>query len=252
MPNRILRPWQDSFRVDKLSEGAEIFFVRLIMTVDDFGRFHAHPGLLRASLFPLRSDKVKEKHISDWLSECRKSNLVSLFEYDEKKYLEINDFRQRTRQEKSKFPSPADGCPSSDGQGTVNCQQVAHGDGDGDECVDGDGDDLLSGARRARAVRTEAMPPVMTFPCDGKISTWDLTRDKIMEWAQSFPSVEVEAECRKALQWIRDNSTRRKTAKGMTRFLYGWIERSNNRGGKNANPIAEPDKLPEGHYNNAW
>jgi len=36
----------------------------------------------------------------------------------------------------------------------------------------------------------------------------------------------VLAQCRKALQWLRDNADRQKTARGMTRFLNSWLSRA--------------------------
>ncbi len=61
--------------------------------------------------------------------------------------------------------------------------------------------------------------------------TWGLTEAKLAEYRSTFPSVDVEAEARKAAQWLVDNPSRRKTAKGMPKFLFGWFERKLNRGG---------------------
>ncbi len=48
MPNRILREGiLTSERVNLLSWEAEVFYRRLMSVVDDYGRFHAHPALLR-------------------------------------------------------------------------------------------------------------------------------------------------------------------------------------------------------------
>ncbi|MDE2106866.1 MAG: hypothetical protein KGL39_57150, partial [Patescibacteria group bacterium] len=131
MPNRIIRDGVlTSERVNALSERAELFYRRLMSVVDDFGRFSANPMLLRASCYPLRLDSVKDRDISGWLSECFEAGLLGFYEASGSKYLELLNFKQRTRQAKSK-------CPSIDGQLTVKCPSIAHGDGDGD----GDGDD---------------------------------------------------------------------------------------------------------------
>ncbi len=53
---------------------------------------------------------------------------------------------------------------------------------------------------------------------------------KVSEYRATFPGLDVEGECRKALQWTRDNPTRRKTARGMPKFLFGWLERAQNGG----------------------
>jgi hypothetical protein len=108
MPNRILRDWTDSPTVNDLSWQAEVFFVRLIMKADDYGRFAAHPRLLRSLLFPMR-DGIRETDISRWLAECEKAGLIRPYADDEKPFLVIQKFNQRMRLKKpSKFPEPPD------------------------------------------------------------------------------------------------------------------------------------------------
>lgn len=74
-------------------------------------------------------------------------------------------------------------------------------------------------------------PAVLTFPTVGKTHEWGLTEAKVAEYQEAFPGIDVLAECRKARQWCIDNPARRKTARGMGKFLFGWIERTQNRGG---------------------
>jgi hypothetical protein len=105
MPNRILRDWTDSEKVDLLSVHAERFFTRLIMKVDDYGRFSAGAKVVRAALFPLKSHEIREADISRWLTECEAAGLIILYEINEKSYLEICNFKQRLRQMIEKYPS---------------------------------------------------------------------------------------------------------------------------------------------------
>jgi hypothetical protein len=135
MPNRILRDWTDSEAIERLSYQAEVFFTRLIMKVDDFGRFPANPRLLSSLLFPLKSS-VRDTDSSRWLAECEKSGLVAVYEVKGKSFLEIQNFRQRSRASVSKYPA-------RDGQMTVTCPTPAHVDEDED--VDEGGDDKRRG-----------------------------------------------------------------------------------------------------------
>lgn len=112
MANRILRDWTLSENIDLLSMGAEVFFTRLIMKADDHGRFHANPKLLKAALFPLK--EVTESEIAVWLNELYEIGILTHYEVDSKKYLEIKDFGQRLRTMVSKFPEPR-------GQSAVIC-----------------------------------------------------------------------------------------------------------------------------------
>lgn len=106
MPNRMLRPWINSEKVNTLSVYSERFFTRLIMVVDDYGCFHANEKLLRSNLFPLLLEVVKEADISRWLTECQKTGLIVIYDADGKKYLQILDFRQRLDRAKAKYPLP--------------------------------------------------------------------------------------------------------------------------------------------------
>lgn len=59
---------------------------------------------------------------------------------------------------------------------------------------------------------------------------WPLFESKLAQYRESFPGIDVSAECRKARQWCIDNPTKRKTPKGMPQFLSGWLGRAQNRG----------------------
>lgn len=120
MPNRILRDWTDSDRVDGLTAEAERFFVRLIMKADDFGRYTAEPKRLKAFLFPLK-DSLRETDLCRWLAECEQAALVRCYAVAGKRYLEIADFRQRLRQMREIYPRPTEAAerPADDGQPTA-------------------------------------------------------------------------------------------------------------------------------------
>lgn len=118
MPNRILRDWTDSEKVDVLDVHAERFFVRLIMKVDDFGRYTANCKMLKSTLFPLKTD-IRETDIARWLTACEKSDLIALYNVASKEYVEIKNFKQRLRQSVEKYPSP-NTCQTNDGQQSDN------------------------------------------------------------------------------------------------------------------------------------
>lgn len=82
------------------------------------------------------------------------------------------------------------------------------------------------------SVEADASTPVARFPCVGRETTWPLLDSQVQEWAELYPNLDVLDECRKALAWIQANQGHRKTAKGMPRFLVGWLNRSVERGGR--------------------
>ena len=115
MPNRILRDWTNSDKIDQLSFQAEVFFTRLIMKADDYGCYWADEKRLRCNLFVLKIDKIREADITRWMAECQKAGLIALYESESKKYLQIVDFNQRKRIMSSQFPPRQ----SDDGHMTV-------------------------------------------------------------------------------------------------------------------------------------
>ena len=66
--------------------------------------------------------------------------------------------------------------------------------------------------------------PVLTFPTKGG-DPWGLTQDKLHEYQETYPGVDVLGELRRARQWCLDNPGRCKTAKGMPKFCGGWLGR---------------------------
>jgi hypothetical protein len=126
MPNRVLRDWTDSDRVNALTAEAERFFVRLIMKADDFGRYFADPKRLKAFLFPLNDD-LRETDISRWLAECERAGLMRLYEVSGKRYLELWNFGQRLRNMRNMHPQPPDANdsqPAAANRGPIAPQDV--------------------------------------------------------------------------------------------------------------------------------
>ena len=77
----------------------------------------------------------------------------------------------------------------------------------------------------------EESEAVAEFPVVGG-GVWWLPEWKADEWSEVFTGVDVPSEVNKALQWLRDNPSKRKTHGGMLRFLNQWIERAQNDAGR--------------------
>lgn len=113
---RMIRDWTDSEKVDQLSSQAEVFFIRLCMKADDYGSFHGNPKLVKASLYPLRSDSLREADITRWMAECQKAGLLFFYQADSKPFVRIMNFGQRLRNKKKRFPDVPDGFAASCGE----------------------------------------------------------------------------------------------------------------------------------------
>jgi hypothetical protein len=92
-------------------------------------------------------------------------------------------------------------------------------------------------------VHPDPEPPLLDFPCDGEPASWALLESMATKWSVLYPHLDIMSECRKALAWIDADPERRKTARGMKRFLVGWFGRAQNRG----NGKATSQDLRVGH-----
>jgi hypothetical protein len=109
MPNRILKDSVcTSDNIDALTVEAETFFYRLLVQCDDYGRMDARPAVLRARCFPLRLDKITEKHVSRFLKELVDAGLVGVYTVEGHPYLHLLkwDKHQQVRAQRSKYPAP--------------------------------------------------------------------------------------------------------------------------------------------------
>ncbi len=109
MPNRILKESIcTSETINSLTPEEEVFFYRLIVNVDDYGRLDARPAILRSRCFPLRVDSVKDKDIETWLSKLVRVGLIRLYVAGGKRYLQVVTWEkhQQIRAKRSKYPAP--------------------------------------------------------------------------------------------------------------------------------------------------
>ena len=108
MPTRYLKAGiRDSETIDRLSSAAEVLYYRLLVTVDDFGRYDARPAMLKAACFPIK-ESVTQKHIETLLNDLSKHGLVSVYTVDGKPYLQMQKWDNIPRAKESKYPTTTD------------------------------------------------------------------------------------------------------------------------------------------------
>lgn len=109
MPNRIIKESIcTSGNLDNLNPEEEVFFYRLVVNCDDFGRTDARPQILRAKCYPMKMDRITNEHIEAWLRALVREKLIIIYLVDEKPYLQFITWErhQQVRAKKSKFPAP--------------------------------------------------------------------------------------------------------------------------------------------------
>ena len=226
MPNRILREGiLTSERVNKLAWPAEVFYRRLMSVVDDFGRFYAKPELLLAACYPLHIEKVRKADIASWIGATCEAGLVRRYTVEGKDYLEVVDFRQQQRA-KSKFPDPLpDACAADAKQMHSRCAADAHVYEDVVVVV----------SEGVTSVEPRGSPLFVSLPLVGR-GEFAVTEAMVAEWASAYPAVDVRQELREMRAWCLANPEKRKTGRGISRFVVAWLGRQQDKGGGGAKP----------------
>ena len=237
MPNRILRPWLDSEAVNSLGDAEEVFFVRLIMAADDYGRFHGSPPLLKAFLYPLKDIRVSD--IPRLIAACVKAGLILDYEVSGKRYLQIINFKQRLRVvHESKFPAPPEGltdtCQTDDRQTTVmrpsSDRHMRGGDEDGDEDenkMDSDKSSSITPEPGEMPGNPGKRKPRIFFDYEGDARIHGITAEQLQYWRETYPAINVDAELKAASAWLDANRKNRKS--DVKRFLVNWLKRTQDR-----------------------
>lgn len=73
-------------------------------------------------------------------------------------------------------------------------------------------------------------PPVLTLTLNDK-SEYPIMQKDVDTWTELYPNVDVMQQLRNMRGWCMENPSKRKTAKGIRRFIVGWLSREQDRGG---------------------
>jgi hypothetical protein len=105
MPNRYIREGINSSRaVASLDAGAEVFYRRMLLVIDDFGRYEVDYLLIRSAAYPVHPD-ITETDIARWLAACHQAGLIAFYEVCGRRYIAFAK-TEPPRARKSKYPDP--------------------------------------------------------------------------------------------------------------------------------------------------
>lgn len=210
MPNRILKESIcRSEEINQLSYFEEVLFYRLIVNCDDYGRFDGRVKIIKCTCFPLKT--ITEKEIEIALLKLAAVGLVTLYQVDDRRYLQLVTWEdhQRVRTKKSKYPD-------------YNDEDILHLP---------DGTELAKPKKKSRPQVEDLTPVVITLPLNTG-EEYPVHQSKVDEWIKLYPAVDVMQELRNMRGWCNENKTKRKTRNGITRFITGWLNREQNSGPK--------------------
>lgn len=71
----------------------------------------------------------------------------------------------------------------------------------------------------------ESEPALYELPTNKNDTFYPVTQKDIEEWSNLYPAVDIDQQIRNMLGWLKSNPTKRKTMKGMPRFINSWLSR---------------------------
>lgn len=237
MPNRIIKEsilTSDSFNALTLS--AQSFFIRLIVRVDDFGRFEARSAVLRAALYPLRLEKVDEKCVIAMLEELKSQNMVSVYWVLGKPYLQMVNWNkyQQLRAKKSKYPAMS--------ESDSTCNQEISSDGTCNQTVSGDHScDQIPSESESESESFLAGSPSASPADKPKRSVKLVDAEYLAEMKKGFPEIDVDAEYLKLKAWLK--SPKGSGKQDTQQRFFNWLSRATPRQ-QSLSPSPQEPKTP--------
>lgn len=232
MPNRIIKESVcTSETIDQMTWFEECFYTRLWTACDDYGRMDARPAILKAKLFPLK-DRLSLKDVQNALQKMADIGCVRLYECDSKPYLYLPSWEahQQQRAKRSKFPSPETACNHviSD---TCTCPRNP---------IQSESEYESEYESSISAEPEAASAPVFALPLnDG--TEYSITEKQVEEWSRLYPAVDVMQNLRGMKGWLDSNPVKRKTRRGISKFINGWLARTQDKGGDKLKPASKSE-----------
>lgn len=239
MPNRILKESVcRSEEIDQLSWFEEVLFYRLIVNCDDYGRYDARIKIIKNTCFPLKD--IREADVEKALIKLSDVGLVRVYEAQGRPVLQLVTWErhQNVRAKKSKYPSYDNTCIqmySDDSKCPRNpIQSESESESNKDSCAE-----LKN-------------PPdaVITLQLNTG-AEYAITQENVDVWKQLYPAVDVMQCLRNMKGWLMSNPQKRKTARGIKRFITGWLSREQDSGRSTAQAVKNANRFnnfPQRHY----
>ncbi len=95
---------RDSESIENLSPIAENLYYRLLVTVDDFGRYDARPAMIKAACFPIK-DSINATKTEALLKELAQHGLIEIYVEQDKPFLQMTKWDNIPRAKESKYPA---------------------------------------------------------------------------------------------------------------------------------------------------
>jgi len=257
---RTIKPeFSQSESMGRISRDARLLFILLWTMCDDQGRTRAASRMLASTLFPYDDDAFTS--IDKWLGELERERCIVRYVVDGSAYLQVLKWEKHQkidRPSRSKFPGVSDSGDSAntgsydedDGdlvdmsrgspeysprirEDSGTTREGSSGDQGRDQGREGKGSGEGAGPKKtgpsdrpkASGGLVDSSPVVCSLPLKGG-GEFEVTADHVAAWEKAFPERDVPKELAKMRVWLAAATERRKTARGIERFVVGWLGRA--------------------------
>lgn len=198
-----------------------LLFIGLWTLADKAGRLEDDPRRIKVRVLPF--DDCDVDALLGRLDEGGFIIRYSATDGSAKRYLQIRSFakhqRAHPKEPESEIPAPtASELPGEPGKEPAGTPES------GIRNLEYGSKNVCAEPQTAPTPPAESEPVFATFTVKGG-TQWQLSEARVAEWATAFRDLDVPAALLKARGWVDANEGRRKTAKGMGKFLYGWLLR---------------------------
>ncbi len=226
----------------KLSTLEKLIFIGMFSIADDYGYGKANPAYIKSVLFPYDDDK-RIADIEKSLDNIAANMSVIFYTHNGKEYYSLTNWNKWQKVEKpSKFRNIPElgedseitrgmvGEHSGNSRGTFppnknkNKNMNINKNKNTSLCSEPSADGESSEPQTAKE------KPIILLLLNTK-EEYPIYQADVDEWSELYPSVDVMQQLRNMKGWLNSNPTKRKTKKGILRFITGWLQKEQNRGG---------------------
>ena len=233
-----------SEEIDQLNWFEEVLFYRLIVNCDDFGIFDGRTKIIKGSLFPLK-ENVTLKQIENAIMKLATVGLVRAYEVQGRPLLQLPTWslHQRVRNSRHIYPTPeemgdSDNSPQlaatrremppkSESESKYKSESESEPESEMESYVCTELQDSTAPSD-ARSVPQDGLADVPALILnDG--TEWLPSALDVDGWYRVYPAVDIAGEFARMREWCKSNPKKRKTARGIRRFVTNWLDGEQNR-----------------------
>lgn len=245
---RTVKPefWSNE-KLSDVSESAHMFAAALLNYCDDEGFFNANQKLIKAALYPIRDPSVS---IHGMITELSNIGYLRIGKgVDGRTYGHIIGFTEHqriNRPSSSKIKHLADFTDQSVSAQCVTTDNSLAEQGSGNR-EQGSRDQYITRSVFSTEFEKQVFDSLQPHFGERLSILNSNTYQRLVAnlCRENYPGVDIPEQIRKAAVWEDSNPTRKKTGRGLPKFLTGWMDRAQNRSGFNGAQPNSPSTIKE-------